>query len=195
MIEIPDDEATVTTRSFARVNDELPVRLRVLTEDQATELARALEQAPTYCEHVAADPLRRAPGATWEQAALASILDRLERLEAIVDRIAERVGAEGDEQGNWLDGNTVALSGSGLGLWATVRIPDGTPIELELSLPGDPSATVRALGRIVTLILPDGDTVPVGRFHLGVAFEAIHEQDREAIVRYTFRVQRAQLRS
>jgi c-di-GMP-binding flagellar brake protein YcgR len=47
---------------------------------------------------------------------------------------------------------------------------------------------------VVHIVDPDGREVPVGRFRLGIGFEAIHESDREALIRAIFRRQREFLR-
>lgn len=184
-----------STRSFARVEQRLPVRIRILEAGEAASLAKRLAQEPTYCEKALADPPRRSrPGGTWEQSALTMILERLENVERLVERIASKLDVDSSEGRGWIEGETVSVSGGGLGIWAPVRLPDDTLLEIELTLLGDPTAMVRALGRVAWIVHPDGDNLPVGRFRLGVAFEAINPEDQEAVVRHTFRAQRAMLR-
>lgn len=183
------------TRSFARVDERLPVRLRVIDASEAEALARRLAQEASYTEKVAGEPPRRLRSAgSWEQAALAAILDRLERLERTVEGIAARLEVDLADNGGWIEGETVSVSGGGLGIWAPVRLPENIFLEVELTLAGEPAGMVRVLGRVTSLVHPDGQDLPVGRFRLGVAFEAIHPEDQEAVVRHTFRAQRALLR-
>jgi hypothetical protein len=182
-----------SSRSFARVEARLPLRVRVVDDDRAGRIMLRAEEEPTYTEWVR--PESSAPGeGSWERAALATLLRRVDALEETLARIAETVGAEPGEASAWIEGESVAFSGSGLGALIPRRLSEGDRVELEISLLGDPTATLRALGRVVSYVPPDGESLPVGRFHLGIAFEAIHEEDREALIRYTFRIQRAQLR-
>jgi hypothetical protein len=182
-------------RSFARIDSRLPVRLRLIDATDAAALAERLAVEPTYSERVAADPAKRhANDGSWDKAALSSILAQLDRLERAVTRIADAMRVDLTDAGAWVEGETVNLSGAGLGAHVTQRIEQGSLVELEMTLLGDPTIVLRAVGRVVSLVHPDGRTLPVGRFHLGIAFDAIHEEDRQALVRYTFKLQREQLR-
>jgi hypothetical protein len=181
------------TRLFARVKERLPIRLRTLTVEDAAELSRRLCVTPTSSEPTAATgEVEESP--SWEHAALSAILQRLDRLERKVQRIAATVGAVDEADGEWVMGETANLSGGGLAVRAPSAPTEGTHIEIDLSLPGDPPAQIRAVGRVVYALHPNGVNVPLGLHQLGIAFTAIHDADRELIVRYTFRLQRAQLR-
>jgi PilZ domain len=186
--------AYAKTRRFARVEESLPVRLRVIEADEAAELARFITTHPTYEEHIPTAPPVPGEGDSWERAAFATILSRIERLEEVVGRIAGAVGVRDEGQPEWITAETVKLSGGGMALRVSSKIDEDDALEMELHLPGAPAATIRALGRVVYVKQPDGDMLPVGRRHVGIAFTAIHDSDREVLVRYTFRVQRAQLR-
>lgn len=181
-------------RTFARVATRLPVRVRVLDDTDREIIARRILTEPTYREDLPAMPAAPGEPGHFEQAALRSILARIEALEALVGRVAAAVGAPVDANEGWIEGEAVAASGAGLGLWLTAKLDEGAAIEVELTLMGEPRAHLSSIARVVSLVRPDGDRLPVGRFHVGAAFDTIHEADREALVRYTFRVQRAQLR-
>lgn len=181
-------------RNFARVAVSLPVRLRPLDEAESRRIATRLLAEPSYREELPLSGALPGEAGHFEHAALRSLLERMDALEALLGRVAAAVGVEPDINEGWTEGEAVACSGAGLGALVPTRFAENTPLEVELTLLGEPRATVRALARTVSLVMPDGDRLPVGRFHLGLAFETIHEADREAVVRYTFRVQRAQLR-
>ncbi len=189
------DHPGTGARSFARTAVRIPVRLRPLGEEEAERLAERFEMEPTYVERISFDSRPSASREkTWERAALLSLHERTERIEWMLRRIADRLGVDLRDSGHWIEGETINLSGAGLGVRVPERLPEGSMVELELHLVGDPSAEVRAVGRVVSLVHPDGEDLPVGRWHLGIGFHGIHEEDREAVVRYTFRIQRAQLR-
>ena len=190
-----DDSVMGGRRQFARVTLLAPVRLRPVDRAEAEAIGRRLALEPSYAERPRLEGLRR-PGEsyTWEQAALATLVARLDALESAVGRIADALGVDLSDPRHWIEGETTSLSGSGLGARVPQVVPEGTLVDLELTLPGDPAASVRALGRAIHVVRPDGRVLPVGRFDVGIAFEAIHDEDREAVIRYTFRVQRAMLR-
>ncbi len=182
-------------RAFARVSKQLPVRIRMLDENEAQTLAERFMNEPTYTERVIADPkMRMTEAGHWDRAALSSILSQLDRLETVVARIAEALKVDVHDAGVWMEGHTVDLSGSGLGVHVSERIVQDAMLEVEMTLLGDPTIILRAVGRAVSLVTTDESEIPVGRFHLGIAFETIHEDDRQALVRYTFKLQRELLR-
>ncbi len=183
-----------TPRRFARVDESLPVRLRVIDEDEAAELSRFVAVHATYEERAPIAPPEPGEGASWELGAFAAILSRIGRLEDAVERIAGAVGVRDGRQRDWMTGETVKLSGGGIAVRVAGSVGKNEVFEIELHLPGAPTATVRAVGRVVYIEQPDGGALPAGRSCLGIAFTAIHESDREVLVRYTFRIQRARLR-
>ncbi|MDQ7087436.1 MAG: PilZ domain-containing protein [Acidobacteriota bacterium] len=183
-----------TSRSFARVDVRIPVRLQILDAQQAAELAERLEMEPTYAQKLSIDHPGREARSSWERLALYTLIERLEKLERGLEKIADNLGVSLADGPEWIEGETVSLSGSGAGLRLPRKLEEGTPVEVEFTLLGEPTGVVRILGHIVTLVHPDGDRLPVGRYHLGVAFDAFHDDDRQAIIRYTFAQQRAQIR-
>ena len=188
-------ESGVEARTFARVDVEIPIRVRALGDDEAEALAKRIASEPTYSESASVESLlKNDEEATWERHAFASILARIDQLESTLARIAVAVGAEQVDDEGWIAGESVNISGSGLGVRIPQRLDEDTPIEVELTLLGDPTVVVRGIGRIASVVDPDGDSLPVGRYHLGVALVAMNDEDREALVKHTFRVQRAQLR-
>lgn len=188
-----DEPDTLEQRLFARVDARIPVRLRAVSAEEGRALARQLAVFPSLVEAPPEIPADAAD-ASWERAALVAILARLDRLEQRLDEVLRAVDGADDGPGEWCMAETVALSGGGFGASSERRFADGTTLEVELTLAGDGAAVVRAVGRVASVLEPDGARVPVGRYCMGVAFTGIHPADREALVRYTFRVQRAQLR-
>ncbi|RMF74358.1 MAG: PilZ domain-containing protein, partial [Acidobacteria bacterium] len=172
-----------STRTFARVDTVLPLRLRVIDATEAELLARRYAVERTLVE--IAPPEHSAPAPedrSWEQDALIRIMQRLDALEGRLARVEEAVGARSNDDEGWIQGETDSCSGSGLGALVPSHLPQGTLVEGELTMHGATIGKVRFLGRIANVKHPDGERFPVGRYHVGVAFVGIHPEDREAIV-------------
>ena len=183
-----------SSRAFARIEVRVPARVRVLVPAEARILAERFCVEPTYYEKLSIEHPGKQGHASWERLALFNAMERLERLEVQIGKIADALSVDLSESELWLKGETVSLSGSGAGVWLPQKLEEDTPVVLELTLLGEPTGVVRLLGHVVTLVHPDGEKLPVGRYHLGIAFDAYHKDDREAVVRYTFARQRAQIR-
>ncbi len=186
---------TKESREFARIPKRLPVRVRVVDVHEARELTDELLEEPSIRRGILTDT--RLPSdveITWERRALATLLERVEQLTLEVERIASSVDTGDETDNGWISGETASISGSGIAVFLPVNLEPDTLIEIEMRLRDDLGARLRALGRVASLVPPDGDQYPVGRFHLGVAFETLHEQDQQALVRYTFKEQRRTLR-
>jgi len=181
-------------REHPRLGVRIPVRVRSLSDRDAEELARRIGLEPTFAPRAAGDGSARPAPASYEQAALAHLVERVEQMERTLDLIATKLGIPLGTPAEWIEGEAVDISAGGTGLDLPQRLPQGTPLEVELTLLGEPTATLRLVGRVAFTARPDGAQRPVGRFRIGIGFEAIHPSDREALVRYLFRLQRAQLR-
>lgn len=175
-----DDEAAApaageSAREYFRVRADLPLRTEPLAQADygrtATEILSHVEpELPDL------DP------------ALVGWLDRMERKLDYVLRhfdTSDRPDAVG-----W--GNTTAISGSGLSFVPEHPIAPGTALILEIELPETPIRYVRCIGRVVEQG-EGGDDAAAPR-EIGVAFETIRSNDRDAIVRTTLAIQRETIR-
>jgi len=172
----------------------IPARARSLSDREAQEIGERIALEPTWTPRAAGEGATRPAPASYEQAALAHLVERVEQMERTLELIAAKLGIPLGAPAEWIEGEAVDISAGGTGLDLPQRFPQGTPLEVELTLLGEPTATVRLIGRVAFAGRPDGAQRPVGRFRLGIAYETIHPSDREALVRYFFRLQRAQLR-
>jgi c-di-GMP-binding flagellar brake protein YcgR len=79
-----------------------------------------------------------------------------------------------------------------MGLVAQECFPLETTLTLELVLPFPFPLTIKAIGKVNRVESLDGENQ---QWDIGMKFDVIHEEDREAIIRYIFREQRIALRA
>ncbi|MCU0254695.1 MAG: PilZ domain-containing protein [Acidobacteria bacterium] len=188
------DPTYARERRHPRMGVRIPARVRPLSDQEVEELSRRLALEPTWAPRAPGDGAARSTPSTYEQAALTHLVERVDRMERTLELIATKLGIPLGSPAEWVEGEAVDISAGGTGLDLPQRFPQDTPLELELTLLGEPTATVRCIGRVAFAARPDGAARPVGLFRMGVAYESIHPSDREALVRYFFKLQRAQLR-
>lgn len=170
-----DSDATTTEggaerRSFFRVRTRIPVRHRLLTEGEAQAFLSELasKRADRF---VPMDPV---------------IAARLDRLEQKLDLVLAALRREVERPLGPEDQQTITLSGSGLELETSDSLSIGEELLVEMRVPGSPARIVRALGRVVI----ESARSNAGKGRVALAFDAIDEHDREAIVRHVFDVER-----
>ncbi len=174
-MESNQDHADASDREYFRVAVRLALRCRPLRPGEFDDLRREIEM-PRYEVEGVPPALRE-----W----LWRIEDKLDYLVA---------GSDSDRR-RPLDRSAlrdVVISGAGARFAAKDEGRVGEDVLLELVLPGPVSTDLRAVARVVRRIEPKkaGEEA-----ELAVAWRVIHEQDREAIVRFARDVERAELRT
>lgn len=158
-------------RTFFRVLTHLPVKCRRVSDAEAEALERAL-------------PQRRAPDMSRVDEALATWLDRIERK---LDRVLVHLGIGDPVAFCEADVQEVMLSGAGMSFVTDPPVEPGTRVLVEFEIPGTPAHLVRCLARVIRHLPPkeEGESASTA-----VAFDVIHDSDREAIVHHAVEVQR-----
>jgi hypothetical protein len=182
-------------RQFMRLSDEVRVDLRRLEPEEADALAAQLATGATLSGEDPEEVLARLGEGEEPLARLGRVLlARLGQIDEKLQRLTEKLAPERvSGPAGWATGQSLDVSGSGLAAVVPLACAPGDRLEVRLSLPGG-QGRIRALGRVVHVMEPDGQEVPVGRHRLGIGFDAIHESDREALIRAIFRRQRVMLR-
>lgn len=162
-------------RAYFRVPARIAVRHRYVAQDELDAFERELALRGSE------PPLPVDPG-------LRALLDRIERkLDRILVRLEpDRVAPLGEA-----DVRAVEISGSGVRYDCTDPAAVGDHVLVEMLLPGTPPRAVAAIGEIV--FRQEAESGAPGC--IAVRFTAIDEADREAIIRYTYEVQRVALRA
>ncbi len=84
--------------------------------------------------------------------------------------------------------HTHDLSGSGIGIRGGAPIPEGTTLEIKLTLPAE-LPVIKIVARVVHSEAVAGSPLERPTYHTGIYFLSIAEQDRSRIIRHVFRVQ------
>lgn len=161
-------------RGYFRVSSRMPLRLTLLSKDEAEDLRHELS-APGEEATVVGDHLLEA---------------RLCRLEQKLDQLLLRAGVAVELPISKAEKRDVELSGSGLRVRTTAVYQVDDSVKLELTLPEENGRPIRVLARVVA---PTRGRDGVARNEVAVVFQTIRERDREAIVRHAYEVQRLEL--
>ncbi len=81
----------------------------------------------------------------------------------------------------------VNISGSGISYFRGTQLNEGTLVVVSMVLPLELPILVKAVGKVVNSPRKDAKS---GKYFTKITFELIHSDDRELIVRYTFKRQR-----
>ena len=167
-----ETQSDASRREYFRVRTRLAVQTRPIDPEEFEELSAQIRS-------------REAPSPPAADKALA---EWLERIESKLDRLLADAGLA--EDGSLGPERDVWLSGSGIRFDTEQAYSTGTVLLVEIELPTTPRRVVRTLGRVV-----DSAATEQSDHAAAIAFVAIHERDRDAVVSYTLAVQRAQIRS
>jgi c-di-GMP-binding flagellar brake protein YcgR len=157
-------------RSYFRVRTRVSVRYR-----QASE-----QEAQTFLSELAS----RREGPSLPIDPILAL--RLDRLEQKLDLILATLRRDAEQPLGSEHQQTITLSGNGLEIVSDEPVEPGCEILVELRIPVSPPRVVRALARAVTSV--SGANESKGK--IALTFEAIDENDREAIIRHVFDVER-----
>jgi c-di-GMP-binding flagellar brake protein YcgR len=176
----------IERREFFRISDRLLVEYREVTYSEALALEKTLRQA----DFEVSGPEVPAPGAGSTGLAKSELYACLEsigkKLDSVIDLLSEK------ERGLQSTSMDVVISGSGMMFPSPARLEKGAYLEIGVSLPVFPGQRIRTVGRVVRCDLRtmEGEE----SWETAVAFVAISEKDRDALVCYVFSKERECLR-
>ncbi len=157
-------------RGFFRVRTRIAVRARLASETEAqaflSELASRRE-GPS----LPIDPI---------------LALRLDRLEQKLDLVLSTLRRDATPPLGVEHQQTITLSGNGLELTPDEPVEPGSDLLVELRIPVSPPRLVRLLARAVTGAAASGES----KERIALTYVAIDENDREAIIRHVFDVER-----
>ena len=176
-------------REMSRVHLAVPVRFSVWNKEELPRLQKRYATATTY--EAMADAA--VPWETFDEQtiseALRPLLPVIRQMDRKLDMILLALGQQKQAQEHRYQGEVTDLSGSGLKLITTAKVPQNTLLEMLLQLPNLPMG----IGMIASVVRVDQSGDPRYPVEIGASYTVLHELDRERIVRYVFQVQRTQL--
>jgi hypothetical protein len=123
---------------------------------------------------------------------LVKILFRLDQKIDIVlarqDEILKKITSQDNEDDIYETGECIDISGTGVYMLISENLSKEISLELMIEPPIHPAIQIIALGKI-TRVCPSRDKEKSG-YEISVAFTAINEDDREALIKYIFQRQR-----
>ena len=158
-----------TRRQYFRVKTRMAIRTRVLQPEEADRLRLDIAERKPSSEPKLDPRLER-----W-----------LERIERKLDEIRAQFDPEVERPLGVADLREIEISGSGLAWRGAPRHEAGAFVRAVFELPRPLCREVVVLGRVVKRHGEDPSREPVA-----IAFEAISEEDRDAIVRHCLDVER-----
>lgn len=163
-------------RAYYRVNGSLPIRAIRLAPDEVDKAVFELS-----LQHSSGDE---------EESAL---LERLRRIEEKLDLLLAGDVEKQPAPLGAADLECVVFSGAGLSMPIDDVCVEGDAFRIEILLPGPDSRTLHSVARAVADSTPMEDGV--ARHQVALALEHMNEDDRDALVAYSYELQRMELRS
>jgi hypothetical protein len=187
---------TTEEREFVRIETQLPLHYRPLSPEEYRR-----EKAGILLDRQARiDPFFQL-GERWssqdEQGMRGGELERLiipvlAAMNEKLDRILATIDPSDPLALRFEEPHSINISGAGMGLVAKECFSLETVLALEFLLPFLFPLTIKAIGKVNRVESLDAENQ---QWFIGMKFDVIHEEDREAIIRYTFREQRIALRA
>lgn len=173
-------------RAYYRVSSVVPLRVRPLARDEV--------EAAIY-DLSLPDPLTRSAESDGEAPTAMSM--QLRRIEEKLDRLLAAAGQDAPQPLSGRDRKRVTFSGNGLSLEVDFEFRRGDAFRIDLLLPPVyPARIVRAVGEAVWDASDPAARPELGsRRRLALSFRHIEDPERDALVAYSYDVQRRVLRA
>ncbi|MBK7947294.1 MAG: hypothetical protein IPK00_00715 [Deltaproteobacteria bacterium] len=169
-------------RAYYRVSAWVPTRLRRLAP---SEVAASIYDLSL--------PERLAPAVADGADDSSALMARLRRIEDKLDRLLGAASLEAPRPLSGRDRLPIVFSGAGLALEVDFEFRRGDAFRVEMLLPTPAPRIVRAVAEAVADAV--GTPGTQGPHRLALAFRHIEAADRDALVAYSYDIQRLELRA
>ena len=113
---------------------------------------------------------------------------KINKVLARQDEILKKIASQDHEEDIYETGECIDISGTGINMFIPEDLNKDTLLELNIEPPIHPAIQIIALGKVAR-VSPSRDKEMSG-YEISVAFTAINEDDREALIKYIFQRQR-----
>ncbi len=187
-------------RDAVRILDSFPIKYNIITQKEYDRKASLYISRRTI--NRTAGKIKKAGAFSFDWSAiedeedfdplLVKILFRLDQKIDMVlarqDEILKKITSQDYEEDIYETGECIDISGTGVYMLISENLGKDIPLELMIEPPIHPAIQIIALGKI-TRVCPSRDKEMSG-YEISVAFTAINEDDREALIKYIFQRQR-----
>jgi hypothetical protein len=185
-------------RESARVEDAFPIQFFIVEKETVEQkkkdyLVRRTrdrrEDSKTSTNFSESEIITKLSNADPRVAAV--ILDLYHKYTTLAARIIKKEIKGGGEENS---ATCVDLSGSGLQFLTKQQIKPGTVFKFIANPPASPPFSVSALGEVMRVELKKDPLDRKMKYAYGCRFVAIHEDDKEELIQYTFKRQQEMLK-
>ena len=169
-------------RAYYRVTGMLPIRVSRLAPEALDTALYELSMPSLLAPPLAAGEAEDSP-----------LLERLRRIEEKLDLLLSSTHADAPRPLGAEDLELVVFSGSGLSLAVDELFDAGDTFRVEILLPAPYARLVRGVGVAIHGAKPTDEGVP--RFSLALRLDHMNDEDRDALVAYSYDLQRVALRA
>ena len=187
LVELTDQ---TDQREMSRVVLAVPVRFNVWNNSELGRLKRRYAFASSAASLADQDVIWQSVQEAEMADFIRPLLPVLQHLDRKLDLILQTLGQQKSAQEHRYQGEVTNISGSGLRLVTTAKVPADTLLEMSLQLPALPTG-VDMVAQAVRVGASGDPRFPV---EVGANYVVLHELDRERIIRYVFEVQRSDLK-
>ncbi len=190
----------IPSRSHLRVNSYVILNYKVITGDEFIEKRKKFIQNIShdtedylYQSHIfSSDEIDYKTEHTT-----ADLVNEIKTLHKKMDYIIKLLVKSDDENIIEREHTEVNLSGSGMKFNSTDNLKTGDFLDIKMVLPMSSGIVIEFIAEVVRVIRPSDKTIcgDEGLREVAVKYVAVNEDDREMIIRYTFKRQRELLRA
>jgi hypothetical protein len=187
-------------RDAVRIHDTFPIKYNIITQKEYDKKESLYISRRTINRSAGKRKEAEAFSFDWSaiedeedfDPVLVKILFRLDQKIDIVlarqDEILKKITSQDHEEDTYETGECIDISGTGINMLIPGNLSKETMLELNIEPHIHPAIQIIALGRIAR-VCPSRDNEKSG-YEISVAFTAINEDDREALIKYIFQRQR-----
>lgn len=180
-----NDAKPSAKRNYFRAPVSAKTRVRLVEESDRDSIKRCFDLTAI---------IEDAPGSEPSiTQALAILVTMFDRIDDKLDRILGKLENDEWEKPELDVRDTLDISGSGISILLTRKVPENQLIHLSITFRGSHRGQVDVLGRVARCVAVDQDREIL--YQTGIEFLDLNESEKDLLVKYTFSQHRKRIRS